>query len=172
MANENLPAEWADADQLSGFDLYNKEAMVDVPFRIFRIEFRVSNSGVRHAVLSVERIDGDRVQIQDSSTTGVCFQTMEYLTQQGHGDAIDSGSPVAVNLVCPRGLRLSEYDVVVRGKTQRAKSFYLTASGLLDESEIRDAHKQVKAAPTKASAAGRPEPRESRRASTRKRATP
>lgn len=133
MASQNLPAEWADADQIPGFDLHDKRALEEVPFRVFRVQWTVNKQGVRRAILSVERIDGERIQFQDSSTTGVCQQMKDYITDLGKGDAIDSGDPVAVNLVCPRGLRVSEYFTTVRGKDQMARSHYLTASGLLKD---------------------------------------
>lgn len=157
MSTQNLPTSWDSADQLEGYDLHDKATLIDHPFRIFGVEIRTNKNNVQMAVLSVERLDGDRVQFQDSSSTGVCAQMKDYLTSKGHGDAIDSGEHVAVNLVSPRGLRVSDYFRTVRGREVSVQSYYLTSAGMELTPE------PVAAAPEKAPAARKPAARKTAR---------
>lgn len=140
----SYPTAWDDADQIEGFDLHDKADLVGKPFRVFGVQFYTSKEGVRYARLSVETIDRGALQFQDSSSTGVAFQISEYLAEKGYGAAIDSGELVRVNLVAPRGLRMSEYDREVRGRTVKAQTYYLTAKGGLPparEEKVKPARK-------------------------------
>lgn len=138
MAVNSVPQSWADADQIEGLDLVDKDTLVDVPFLITGCAFKVVENK-RYCYVDVELVTGDRIMFQDSSSTGIQFQLINYLKSKELDHVIDTEEPVNFRLVAPKGLRVSEYDrtdaealrMVQRGgKPPRGKTFYLTTNGI------------------------------------------
>lgn len=128
-SNPNLPAGWSDADQLDGLELVDKATLIAIPFRITSVYFETNTRGVEYVYVDGETQDGGGFTFNDSST-GVRAQIITHLKQKGLDAAVDSGEVVPLNLVIPRGLRASEFDVTDdRGRPKRARTYYLTTSG-------------------------------------------
>ncbi len=124
-----IPKEWQNADQLDGFDLIDKSNLVGVPFRISSVRFDQNAAGVSYVYCDAENAIGDTFTFNDSSS-GVRAQIVAFLSSRDMDSAVDTGVLVPMNLVAPRGLRVSEYEVRDdRGKTKNARTYYLTTSG-------------------------------------------
>jgi hypothetical protein len=132
MASNDIPTDWDESDQLDGADLYNKTELEGKLFRLRAVEFRSNKAGVQFARFTAEMKDGSFVQFQDSSSTGCLMQIKDYLTERGEAAAIDSDKLIPLALVCPRGLRASEYDRPDPNRPNRtihATTYYLTSAG-------------------------------------------
>ena len=133
-----LPESWNDAEYLPGYDLVDKRELADIPFRIFGIYFKTNDQGVNFVYVEAERVDGTRFAFNDSST-GVRQQLAEYVAETNREAVIDTGERVPMNMVAPRGLRFSEFEVEVTNKVtqkaemRKAKTFYLTRRGDVTE---------------------------------------
>ena len=129
MTEHQIPAAWGQADQLDGLDLVSKDDLIGVPFRIFSVWTHTNKDGVRFMNAEAEYASGETFAFNDTSTTGVRAQILEYLAKAGKDGASD-GDVVSVNLVALRGLRVSKYTQKdARGRDREAKTFYLTTSG-------------------------------------------
>lgn len=128
MSENTLPAQWNTGEMLDGLDLTDKSELVGTPFRIMSVMFRSNKNGVEIVEVDAELTDGTMVTFNDSSSTGVREQIADYLTTKG--TQITAGEIYEISLVIPRGLRVSNYTIEVRGKERPATTYYLTTSGL------------------------------------------
>lgn len=132
MTMPKLPKTWDDAEQLQGLDLVNKTELIDTPFRISAIWFETNERGIEYVYVEAEKANGEEVTFNDSST-GVRAQLVSYLAATGNDSVVDTATalePHSMNLVIPRGLRVSEFMARdERGREKPAKTFYLTTSG-------------------------------------------
>lgn len=137
MANANtVPGNWSNDDVVEGLDILDKAELVNVPFRINGCVFTTNNDNVSICYIDAENASGYEFTFIDSST-GVRAQIVKYLTDKGLDAGIESGEYIEFKLVAPQGLRLSEYEVPVRGtngqaiagKNRMARTYYLTANG-------------------------------------------
>jgi hypothetical protein len=132
----NIPRDWANADQLDGYDFVNKGELIGSPFKINSAEFYHNANGVHFVNIEAEDIARKPFAFNDSST-GVRQQLLDYLTTRlGHEPG--EGIVYPMDLVAPQGLRTSEYGI---GKDNRpvsadsplavrkAVTYYLTTSG-------------------------------------------
>jgi len=131
----NLPRAWQDEAMLDGLDLTPKAELIGVPFRITGASFRTGGGnnadGAGYVVCDIdaEFADGRTFTFNDSST-GVKAQIVKYLSENGHGDKVDTGEYVEFSIVIPKGLRDSEFDTTdERGRPKKGRTFYLTTSG-------------------------------------------
>lgn len=129
MTEYNIPTEWADADQIDGLDLVAKDDLVGVPFRIFSVWTHTNKDGVRFMNVNAEYANRETFAFNDTSTTGVRAQLLDYLAKIGKDGGSD-GDVIEISLVARRGLRVSNYvQKDARGRDRAAKTFYLTTSG-------------------------------------------
>lgn len=122
---------WAgnDAEFVGGADLRDKTELVGLPFRITGIFFTRNEKGIEYANVEAEDKDGEEFEFIDSSTTGIKHQLSTFLGLKGITPKYD-GEVYEVNIVAPKGLRVSEYEVQdMRGNTKMAKTYYLTSGG-------------------------------------------
>ncbi len=124
-------AAWGrqEAEVLAGADLVDKAELVGKTFAITGFMFTHNDkAGIAYAYLEGEfEPGGDRFQFNDAST-GVRAQIEAFAAGKGLTPALDEWTDTLI--VCPRGLRRSEYDAFDnRGKPVRAKTYYLTTSG-------------------------------------------
>lgn len=143
MTQPVLPKEWQTSDQLNGYDFVDKAELLNEPFRITSVEFYANAHGIHFANVQAEYRTKIPFAFNDSSTTGVRAQLLDYVAKVA-GEVVD-GTVYAVSLVAPRGLRLSEFGVTKDGTTVQAddprsvrkgKSHYLTTSGVPKTAEI------------------------------------
>jgi hypothetical protein len=149
-----LPAAWAETETLEGLDLVNKAELLDTPFRISAIWFQTNEAGVHYVYVEAEKTNGEEITFNDSSS-GVRAQIISFLSAKGQDAAVDTATadePYALELVVPRGLRVSEFMARdERGREKPAKTYYLTTSGRRRKAATSTTAK--KAAPRKAPAA-------------------
>lgn len=120
----------ADVEFVGGADLRDKAELVDVEFKITGIRFEKNARGVEYAYVEAETRGGEEFDFNDSSTSGVKHQLITYLEQKDITPNYETGEVHNVNLLIPRGLRLSTYEVTdMRGKLKTAKTYYLTSGG-------------------------------------------
>ena len=125
----NLPASWAESEQLDGLDLIDKAELVGRVFRVTGFYFTSNDRDISYAYVDGEDTDGNTFSFNDSST-GVRAQLVEYLKAKGNDAAIDTGEYVKASIVIPKGLRVSEFTVKdERGRDKNARTYYLTTSG-------------------------------------------
>lgn len=125
----DLPAAWSDSPQLDGLDLVDKASLLGTPFRIMSVRFETNVRGVGFVYVDAEDVNGEPFTFNDSGS-GVRAQIIDFLESTGHPAPADDTAPVAVSLVIPRGLRVSEFDVKDEmGRTKKARTYYLTTSG-------------------------------------------
>lgn len=130
----SLPDSWSAVDNVDGEDLVNKAELVDVPFMITALWFTENERGISFVYVEAERTDGTWFTFNDSST-GVREQLVNHLKNRQLDAAVDTGDVLNIEIVCPRGLRFSEFDVQVenpqtrRLETKKARTFYLTTAG-------------------------------------------
>lgn len=135
-----MPADWADAEQLDGIDNEEKSSLVGVPFRIFSISFRTNASGNHLVEVDAENAQREPFRFTDFSSTGIRQQLLDYLLTARNITPTD-GELFEMNMVFPRGLRVSVYEKEVRGKMQKAQTYYLTLSGVPTRAESATAVK-------------------------------
>lgn len=142
MAENQLPAGWANAETLQGIDHTEKSELVGVPFRLFNVSFRTNASGNHLAEVDGERADGSTFRFTDFSSTGVRQQLMDYLVLSKNIEPTD-GELFEIDLVFIRGLRISNFERMDprSGKLQKVATFYLTLSGVPSKTESDKAHK-------------------------------
>ena len=106
----------------------DKAELLGVPFIIREAWVVVNASDVEFLYLNVETENDGFKTIADSSTTGVRAQVLGQLTKVlklTEPFSLENGK-VSVSLFAPKGLRVSEYDVVDRrGKNKKAKTYYI-----------------------------------------------
>lgn len=118
-----------DFDVLEGFDPVDKAQLVGQAFGITGVRYRVNDSKVVFAEVEIINMDGEQLAFQDSST-GVRDQLSGYLASKGHDVTQNLGTWFDCALYVPRGLRVSQYDVITdQGGTRKAKTYYLTTQG-------------------------------------------
>lgn len=131
------PANFAElmsnVDRLAGNDLRDKGELVDVPFVITQVYFRVNDSGVSYACVTGINESNEVFDFIDSSSTGVRQQLIEYLHDVRGIQSVGMSDGVIhhVQLFAPRGLRVSEFEVNTNkgaGKPviKFAKAYYIT----------------------------------------------
>lgn len=120
-----IPKQWADSDQLDGYDFVDKATLIGTAFRINAVEFYHNANGVLFANVQAEHANGIPFAFNDSST-GVREQLSIYITNR-FGEWVD-GTVYEIALVAPRGLRLSEY-ALADDPSRKGKTYYLTTSG-------------------------------------------
>jgi hypothetical protein len=119
--------EWADgADELDGVALLDKAELVGVPFLITGLWFQPGANDVNYVYVEGVTKEGEEFTINDSST-GIRAQLTEYLGRSGR--LPEAGETVALRLLVSNGLRVSEYDVMDKGRTKKSRTHYLTTSG-------------------------------------------
>lgn len=124
-------AAWgADVDFIEGADLVDKAELVGKAFLITGVRFEKNARGVEYAYIEAEFEDGEEIDFNDSSTSGVKQQLITYLESRGQTVDYATGEVHEVKIAVPRGLRVSTYEVQdMRGKTKTAKTYYLTGGG-------------------------------------------
>lgn len=96
--------------------LTDKMTLVNRPFVIVRYGVHASENG-EFATIHCVTTDGEKWIVNDGST-GIAAQLKQIHENLGRV------APLRV----PRGLRVSEYDVEIKGQKQKAKTFYLNTS--------------------------------------------
>lgn len=139
----SFPAAWGNEpiEVLSGYDIEEKETLLDVPFLITKVQFRVSERQIQIVDLTAKREDGRPFMFNDSSGKGVRGQITRLLTERGQAAAIETGEEMALKprLAVLGGLRVSTYNVDVadertgRFSTQEAKTYYLRLTAPTDD---------------------------------------
>jgi hypothetical protein len=128
----DIDITWAgpDAEFIGGADLRDKAELVDLPFKITGVRFEKSAKNVEYVYVEAEDQAGDEFDFNDSSNSGVKQQIITYLEAKEVAWDYTSGVVHDVNLVIPKGLRVSTYEVTDnRGKPKTAKTYYLTSGG-------------------------------------------
>lgn len=132
---------WDGASELQGADPVEKDALIGVPFVITGARFyKHKRSGASIVELEARYFpSGDVFGFQDSSTTGVRAQTLDYLiANEISADPLSADDTVWFDMAlkAPLGLRLSTYDaeVPVKGKpgttvTTKARTYYIRPNG-------------------------------------------
>jgi len=119
------------AEVLAGVDLKDKAELEGVPFCMTGFKFTVNGQGIGYVYVEAEfEPDGERFMFNDAST-GIRAQVDTYFGNKGVKVELDKWYDVQI--VAPRGLRVSRYEALDgRGKTVQAKTYYLTTSGSRD----------------------------------------
>jgi hypothetical protein len=118
------------ADFIGGADLLDKAELIGREFLITGVRFQKNSKGVEYVYVEGESRDGEEFDFNDSSTSGVKQQITTYLESRGIKVSYDRPDEIhEVNLMIPRGLRVSTYEVVSMGKPKMAKTYYLTSAG-------------------------------------------
>lgn len=125
---------------VGGADLRDKAELEGIEFKITGVRFEKNARGVEYAYVEAETRDGEEFDFNDSSTSGVKQQLITFLEQKGINPDYSTGEVHEVNLLIPRGLRVSTYEVTdMRGKPKMAKTYYLTSGGRATRRERREA---------------------------------
>lgn len=131
----NPTTDWGteSAELLAGADLINKAELLNVPFRMTGFKFTQSVNKKTGQVIGYVWIEfetapgGDRKCFNDAST-GIRAQMEAYCNARELEPDLEQW--VDVSIVCPKGLRDSEYDTTdERGRPVRGRTFYLTTAG-------------------------------------------
>ena len=122
------------AEVLAGVDLVQKAEMVNVPFLITGVKFTHNpNSNIGYVFVEFETSPGGERRMFNDSSTGVRQQLEEFAGVKGWAGAkgtIELDKWYDTRVLCPKGLRVSEYDTKdERGRDTRGRTFYLTTSG-------------------------------------------
>ena len=126
----NTTAWDAGVEFVGGADLRDKAELVGIEFKVTGVRFEKNARGVEYVYVEAETRDGEEFDFNDSSTSGVKQQITTYLESRDIAPDYESGEVHSVNLLIPRGLRVSTYEVTdVRGKPKQAKTYYLTSAG-------------------------------------------
>lgn len=122
---------WAgqDAELIGGADLRDKAELVGLPFKITGVIFQKNERDVMSVTVEAEDQNGEEFDFYDSSTSGVKAQITTFLTLKGVEIDYSTGENHEVNIVVPKGLRVSNFTVMVNGKEKQAKTYYLTSGG-------------------------------------------
>lgn len=124
-----LPQDWQDTEQLDGLEVVDKAQLLEVPFRITSLYFETNQRGVSFVYVDAEDADSNGFTFNDSSS-GVRQQLVSYLIKSEQDSAVESGEVVKMNLVIPKGLRVSNFTVKDdHGRDKAARTYYLTTSG-------------------------------------------
>lgn len=123
-----------EVETLAGVDVLPKTELLDVPFIITGVKLTANDKGTEFVWIEGRRIDKTTFTFNDSSS-GVRAQVLALLTEKGLDVAtLDVWIDLAVPVLVPKGLRVSEYPVDVLNQrnqmeTKMVKTFYLTTSG-------------------------------------------
>lgn len=122
---------WAgnDAELIGGADLRDKAELIGVPFKITGVSFQRNDRQVESVTVEAEDQNGEEFDFYDSSTSGIKQQIVTFLSLKGIEVDYTSGELHDVNIVVPKGLRVSNFTVMVAGKEKAAKTYYLTSGG-------------------------------------------
>src|SRR5438477_3525702 len=108
---------WNSADEIEGAEPTDKAELIDVPHLITGARFfRQRSNGASMVELEARTRDGEVFSYQDSSTTGVRAQVIQYLQELiGVTDPLSASDDHWFNfaLKAPRGLRVSAYEATV-----------------------------------------------------------
>lgn len=119
---------WGAAETLDGLEIRDKAELLERPFLIESVWFEVGSRNVEYVYVQAQFENGETFTFNDSST-GVRAQIEAYLKSKDRNPEIGQVVP-ALNLIIPRGLRFSQYEVTdERGRNKLAKTYYLTTSG-------------------------------------------
>lgn len=118
---------WGSAETLDGLEIRDKAELLGRIFLIEKIWFETGSRGVEYVYVQAQFENGEQFTFNDSSS-GVRAQIEAYLKSKDRNP--EEGQVVPMNLVIPRGLRYSEYEVTDdRNRRKMAKTYYLTTSG-------------------------------------------
>jgi len=117
------------ADVLAGVNLVQKAEMEGVPFLITGFKFtHNSNSNIGYVYVEFETTPGGERRMFNDSSTGVRQQMEEFAGSKGIKIELEKWYDTRV--LCPQGLRVSEYDTKdERGRDTKGRTYYLTTSG-------------------------------------------
>lgn len=114
---------------IEGYDLRDKGELVGVEFVITGVMFKTGSRNVGYAYVDGVTRDGQKFTFVDSSSTGAKNQIIAALQEQEIPVTYDTGEVIDIQIYVPRGFRVSDYSVEVKGKERNARTFYLTAGG-------------------------------------------
>jgi len=117
------------AEVLAGVDLVQKAEMIGVPFLITGFKFTHNPaSNIGYVYVEFETSPGGERRMFNDSSTGVRQQMEEFAGAKGLKIELEKWYDVRV--LCPKGLRVSEYDTKdERGRDTKGRTYYLTTSG-------------------------------------------
>jgi hypothetical protein len=129
-------ATWGNdtVETLAGLNLIEKPNLKGVPFLITGYKFTYNESRkISYVYVEFEtKPGGEREMFNDSSANGVRLEVEEFHNAKNPGKPFELDRWYDTRILCPGGLRDSEYDVPggdERGRPARGRSFYLTRSG-------------------------------------------
>lgn len=122
------------AEVLTGVDLVQKAEMVGTPFLITGVKFTHNpSSNIGYVYVEFELSPGGERRMFNDSSTGVRQQLEEFAGAKGWAGAkgtIELEKWYDTRVLCPKGLRVSEYDTKdERGRDTKGRTYYLTTSG-------------------------------------------
>ena len=126
----DLPAAWIadEAWEVEGSNIVDKSRLVDVPFFITALSFRISASDVQIVYVDIEQIDGTTATFTDAST-GVRAQldAMWHAKTGEEPNYTTTEEWCKARIIVRNGLRVSEY--LPEGRREKARTYYLTSNG-------------------------------------------
>ncbi len=126
-AATDLPYAWGiDGEELETRILVDKEALLEIPFKIIGFEVeRNDKRGYDTAFIYALDRDGNEFCFADTTDTGVKGQLQKAAAERGLNPAAGAGF-VRLPLIILGGLRVSEYDAPEGSRNPgRARTFYL-----------------------------------------------
>jgi hypothetical protein len=130
--NTQTGPTWDDAEALAGLNLVEKPTLLGTPFLITGYKFTYNESRrISYVYVEFETTPGGEKQMfNDSSANGVRLEVEEFHKAKNDGKPFDLDVWYDTRLLCPGGLRDSEYPTKdERGRDVTGRSFYLTKSG-------------------------------------------
>lgn len=130
-------AKWGNEEVqvLAGFELVDKSTMIDKPFLITGARMIMTKGGNNSNPVEMMQVECEvdprthkKVVFQDSSGTGVKTE-IEDLLKLVHAWKGDLDVWYDFRYLCPGGLRVSNYEAVINGKTIKGTTYYLTKAG-------------------------------------------
>ena len=133
--NYDLPAEWFDgAQEIGGLDFVDKATLINIPFLITAVSWRINRSGIRMVWCDILTLDRTEATFSDSSATSGIRVQIEELWAANHGGEEPTYTEdeiwQACRIVVRNGLRVSEYPTPGGKKGETSRSFYLAANGV------------------------------------------
>jgi hypothetical protein len=128
-SSQQIPAVWGtNVEILTGVDLIDKAELIGVPFLITEVEFKPNKDGIEYAWVTAMDKDGKIFQFNDSTSTGIRAQLIQYLKDRGQEGIVDTHEKTPMSLAILNGLRRSNYTVKVMGKDKASRTYYLRYS--------------------------------------------
>jgi hypothetical protein len=126
------------ASKLAGHDLLDKAELVDVPFIIVSVMFKLNDAGTQFAYVTGVNGQNQMFEFNDSSVAGVRQQLIEYVHETtGNQISWTSGEVIPLSLYAPKGLRCSTWERDTRpnknvGKPnmQTVRTYYISKGSL------------------------------------------